>query len=513
MIIQSKETKAQPSLIDLLGGGAKGKMNSPANTLFATLLNSLSPKEEGKPVAPSVALFQTIIDPKKTDMKKIDGKNSISLNGESDRLPVDPTKNESKSADPKKLNPKILSAQNSDEAASLSKELKELLGADETKEGSAFISKELLDTLSTDQVRTLIHRAKEYLKDEIAAKAPEYQNDAKPLPKTLAGLVQLAEKLELNPREITLSAVITDIEEQKQIAPELLSKPLLETKMLTQLFATPQEPEKFDAIKQLLSDSRTKEAQASHPASITPSASETAAEGQKETPPLQPLRTLLQGLEKREPSAEPSGEIKPTEPKTVETKPSTVPTARVEGLIALLQGEIAVKEGKSEGDSGNMKLDGDTQKILQTPKADAFEVKTKEAQQSMRLFAADLKEAVQEYKPPFTRLTMKLNPEKLGEVEVTLVQRGNNVHINIHSSSTNSVAFLAHNATELKAQLAHQGITNATMNFMSGGDSQTQQEGQQRQPQNPHRSYSSFEELELSEEQLSALEIIIPHYA
>ncbi|MDD3597977.1 MAG: flagellar hook-length control protein FliK, partial [Sulfuricurvum sp.] len=75
------------------------------------------------------------------------------------------------------------------------------------------------------------------------------------------------------------------------------------------------------------------------------------------------------------------------------------------------------------------------------------------------------------------------------------------------------VAFLAHNATELKAQLAHQGITNATMNFMSGGEGQAQNQGQQNQQQNRFKSYQSFEELELSEEQLSALEIVIPNYA
>jgi len=74
---------------------------------------------------------------------------------------------------------------------------------------------------------------------------------------------------------------------------------------------------------------------------------------------------------------------------------------------------------------------------------------------------------------------------------------------------------LAHNATELKAQLASQGIQNATMNFMSGGDSQNQQAGQQQQQgqQQRFRAYESFEELNLNEEQISALEIIIPHYA
>ena len=183
-------------------------------------------------------------------------------------------------------------------------------------------------------------------------------------------------------------------------------------------------------------------------------------------------------------------------------------------LIALLQGSAETKEANSEN-TNPLKVEGDSAKGMHALKADSLEVKSKEAQQSMRLFASDLKEAVQEYKPPFTRLTMKLNPEKLGEVEVTLVQRGNNVHVNIQSNNANSVAFLAHNATELKAQLASQGITNATMNFMSGGENQHQgnTNHQQEQRQNAFRSYESFEELELNEEQLGALEIIIPHYA
>jgi flagellar hook-length control protein FliK len=130
----------------------------------------------------------------------------------------------------------------------------------------------------------------------------------------------------------------------------------------------------------------------------------------------------------------------------------------------------------------------------------------------MRHFAIDLKEAAESYKPPFTRVTMKLNPERLGEVEVTLVQRGNNVHVNIQSNNASSVAFLAHNATELKAQLAGQGITNATMNFMSGGENQ-QQNPQNQQQQNRFQSYKSLSELESNDEQLSALEIILPHYA
>ncbi len=196
---------------------------------------------------------------------------------------------------------------------------------------------------------------------------------------------------------------------------------------------------------------------------------------------------------------------------------ATPEKAKNETLISLLHGTQDTTEGQNEKSNG-LKVETEGNKNIQSLKADSLEVKSKEAQQSMRLFASDLKEAVQEYKPPFTRLTMKLNPEKLGEVEVTLIQRGNNVHVNIQSNNTTSVTFLAHNATELKAQLAAQGITNATMNFMSGGENQPQnnaqhQQHQQEQRRNGFKSYESFEELTLNEEQLSALEIIIPHYA
>jgi flagellar hook-length control protein FliK len=186
----------------------------------------------------------------------------------------------------------------------------------------------------------------------------------------------------------------------------------------------------------------------------------------------------------------------------------------MDALGALLRGsneaektEISAVE-KKEG----IKALDESPKGLHAAKADSLEVKSKEAVQSMRHFAIDLKEAAESYKPPFTRVTMKLNPERLGEVEVTLVQRGNNVHVNIQSNNASSVAFLAHNATELKAQLAGQGITNATMNFMSGGENQ-QQNPQNQQQQNRFQSYKSLSELESNDEQLSALEIILPHYA
>lgn len=458
MIVQSNEAQTKPSLIDLLGGNSKSLSASKSNDLFSKLLNSFGMQSINDD---STNGFKAIIDPKNIHSKD--------------------------------------SAKHS--------ELQTLLSGADKKE-SSLVTNELLSTLSNDQLKALINRAKEYLKNEITSKDPEYQSDSKSLPKTLGGLVKLAEKLGLEPQAITLSTIVSDPEEKASFSPELLSKPLLETKALAALPATVQEESPMEAITQLISEMKGKEQK-----NTQTEKSESSEKNPSEKTETQPLKALLQNLEKHEgetsvlSGSEKNDSIKPS--------PTSAASAnKSEMLIALLQGSAETKEANSENAAG-LKVEGESAKGMHALKADSLEVKSKEAQQSMRLFASDLKEAVQEYKPPFTRLTMKLNPEKLGEVEVTLVQRGNNVHVNIQSNNANSVAFLAHNATELKAQLASQGITNATMNFMSGGENQHQSNTnhQQEQRQNAFRSYESFEELELNEEQLGALEIIIPHYA
>lgn len=467
MIVQSKEAKSQKSLIDLLGGNTKSSAKT--NDLFSKLLTTFGMGSEDQKVAKTND-FKAVIDPKNIIVQHA----------------------------------KFTSTDHQNSAV---KELQTLLKGDEKE--TAFISKELLATFSDDQVRTLIHKAKEYLKNEITQKAPEYQSDTTKLPKSLIGLVQLAQKLGLEPESISLSNLKIEPEEKNPLPIELLSKPLFESKVLVSLESSSTQTTPFEAITQLLSDVKGKEQKNSKPLA----SDQTAKEGGDKTE-SQPLKTLLQTLEPRSESVQ-ATPLKSESEKLSEPKPSTPLATKSDSLIALLQGDGEAGAPKTETPLSRM--ESDMTKSSQAPKAlDSIEVKAKEAQQSMRHFAGELKEAVQEYKPPFTRLTMKLNPEKLGEVEVTLVQRGNNVHVNIQSNNTATVAFLAHNATELKAQLAHQGITNATMNFMSNGENQqnsAQQQHHQEHPQERFKAYQSFEELELSEEQLSALEIIIPHYA
>jgi flagellar hook-length control protein FliK len=445
MVVQSKESSKQSSLIDLPGGSSKSK-NSKTNDLFAQLLSSINPPVKGE------KSFGIVVD----------------------------SKNIKPDAATKSNNSSNISA----------KTLGDLLVNEEKK----LLPKELIDALSNDQVHSLIVKAKDFLKNSIIEKSPEYKADTKTLPKTLMGLVELADKMGIDMSEITLSTL--DTKEKplyKDLPAPLLTQSIINLKDPSTAADVSSTPKVFEALSQLIND-------------VKNTKSEPKPSKESDKIATQPLQSLLKGLDT-------AGIKTPDAEKSIsKDAPKMVTISHADALTALLREN---NDGDTKEKKEGIKSLDEPTKTIPTPKADSIEVKSKEAVQSMRHFAIDLKEAAESYKPPFTRVTMKLNPEKLGEVEVTLVQRGNNVHVNIQSNNASSVAFLAHNATELKAQLAGQGITNATMNFMSGGENQQQNPNQQQHQQQPNRyqSYQSLAELETAQQELSALEIILPHYA
>lgn len=100
--------------------------------------------------------------------------------------------------------------------------------------------------------------------------------------------------------------------------------------------------------------------------------------------------------------------------------------------------------------------------------------------ETLQHFSQDLKEAVDQYKAPITKLSITLNPNNLGEVEVTLIQRGNNLHINFNSN-TNAMNLFIQNQTEFKNSLVNMGFTGLEMNFSDQGKrEQNQNQGKNR---------------------------------
>ncbi|EAK5230085.1 flagellar hook-length control protein FliK [Campylobacter jejuni] len=100
--------------------------------------------------------------------------------------------------------------------------------------------------------------------------------------------------------------------------------------------------------------------------------------------------------------------------------------------------------------------------------------------ETLQHFSQDLKEVVDQYKAPITKLSITLNPNNLGEVEVTLIQRGNNLHINFNSN-TNAMNLFIQNQAEFKNSLVNMGFTGLEMNFSDQGKrEQNQNQGKNR---------------------------------
>ncbi|ECP5135401.1 flagellar hook-length control protein FliK [Campylobacter upsaliensis] len=109
--------------------------------------------------------------------------------------------------------------------------------------------------------------------------------------------------------------------------------------------------------------------------------------------------------------------------------------------------------------------------------------------ETLQYFSKDLKEAMEQYKAPITKLSITLNPSNLGEVEVTLVQRGTNLHINFNSNHNAMNLFLQHQA-EFKNSLVNMGFTGLEMNFSDQGKKEQQQEKKSKS----HYYEENFEE-------------------
>jgi flagellar hook-length control protein FliK len=429
------------------------------------------------------------------------------------------------------------------------------------------------------QLRSLIHDAKNYLKTQIAEVV-----QPKTMPKTLRGLVQLAEKVGIDVSKITVEQAQTkqtpallekrtaakqplilpkaerpataNVKPQEHTTEELVSSKTTDKPQKTVQQAKNEAP---TPLKNLLQDdgmetaqNRTKSVQ-NAPTDDLPVIDEPVMKTQQsKTVPVQEKAQTVKAetVSKETPVVQAKAET--SEPQTAKTeKPAAAAVAQTKAqsgnsgnmpqqnaatqvaaaseqtpesvqaskplfdttLSQLLQGEEEVRPVTEE--SNLRPQDVTTEKKATQPVTAAavqkenLEVKINEAKQMVRHLVGEIKEAVQNYKPPFTRIKIQLNPVKLGEVDVTMVQRGNNVHINI-SSNTAAVTTLAQNATELRTQLSQNGMGNATMNFSSNAE---QQQHQQHNQQRQHLA-ELYEQFENSEnfELLDQLEIIVPRY-
>ena len=160
---------------------------------------------------------------------------------------------------------------------------------------------------------------------------------------------------------------------------------------------------------------------------------------------------------------------------------------------------------ETQSDNGeNSELNAMVKDVISNAKAQSRNFQA--VRETFDNFSSNLKEQVAAYKSPFMRFNITLNPLNLGEVEITMVNRGNNLHINFNSNTQTMNLFLQ-NQAEFKNSLVNMGFTELEMNFSD----QNQQKKEQGQKSYKGSKFSS-DDAEQSEPSAPRLELVVPRY-
>ena len=435
------------------------------------------------------------------------------------------------------------------------------------------LNPKITQNISTAELKVLIFDAKKFLKDQILDSVAYKKAEVKDLPKTLKGLAQMAKTFGVDISKITLEEVKStvkpagiDLKNLEQVKPrEILRSDSKEIKLEIKLVPT----EKLGKVEELKQVASTNEVSKNEDEDIPEIKVKTtkikSAISQDDSDAIRELKVKEDTKDTKEsikiddrklevvkevkatPLFKAQEKFEHTTEQLVQTKQfkveQKIPTSRAdETLKLLLRGEkptsidtslgltkdfsvatarVVAPSATTEATKSIEKLlrgdlgeDVSKPDVLTTNKADSFEVKINEAKQMMKYLSQDVKTAIEDYKSPFTRVKVQLNPAKMGEVDLTVVQRGNNLHVSLSANNT-AINTLSMNVNELKVQLVNNGIQNATLNFSntSQGNEQNAQQQHRQNERQAREEYNYFENEEQNEEILSSLEIVVPNYA
>ncbi|WP_459101800.1 flagellar hook-length control protein FliK [Helicobacter pylori] len=115
------------------------------------------------------------------------------------------------------------------------------------------------------------------------------------------------------------------------------------------------------------------------------------------------------------------------------------------------------------------------------------ENKSAAPKETIKHFTQQLKQEIQEYKPPMSRISMDLFPKELGKVEVTIQKVGKNLKVSVISHNNSLQTFLD-NQQDLKNSLNALGFEGVDLSFS--------QDSSKEQPKEPFKE--PFKEQELT---------------
>ena len=396
----------------------------------------------------------------------------------------------------------------------------------ESKENSFGLHKEISNTLSLNELKYLLSKAKHYLSKKITQlNHTQHDKQSDNIPKTLKGVLQTAQKLDIEVTKITYETLKEEsatettshqTQTEKRISQKM--QPLRGIPLFTQKSTIAVSTKEFIETKNATLHVKTPNKQTKqhdnshHLQRLLRSTNEEKQTNSQTIQPVASFRAKTSSLENQK-ILHVTQNIKPNQ--------ETMQKTDMQNLEQLLRTEETHSTSSTHiksSDSLDVKMNEAKQMMRteETPStssthiksSDSLDVKMHEAKQMMRYLGEDIKRAIDDYKPPFTRVSLKLNPRHLGELAMTVVQRGKKVHVNL-SSNNAALNLLVNNLPELKVQLNQNGIQNASFSFNA---STSQEQNQKERHKEEHSKAYFVKQDEENEESLHSLEIIIPRY-
>lgn len=140
------------------------------------------------------------------------------------------------------------------------------------------------------------------------------------------------------------------------------------------------------------------------------------------------------------------------------------------------------------------------------------------AREALSSFVNQFEQEVKKFKPPMRQISMELSPKELGNIELTITQRGNSLHISV-VSNPQALQLFAQNHGELRQNLLNAGFEGVDLSFSSSNGQSGQSGGQnQDSEQSQKGEANSLDSLaqksqNSAEGEILAMEITLPRYA
>ncbi|GAA7379780.1 flagellar hook-length control protein FliK [Helicobacter pylori] len=229
----------------------------------------------------------------------------------------------------------------------------------------------------------------------------------------------------------------------------------------------------------------------------------TPPNNEKKTPPLKealPLNAIKRDktLSKKKPEKTPTKTQTTAQSVTPENAPKIpLKTPPLMPLIGAnppndnaptpLEKEETTKEA-SDNKEKTKESNNSTQSAQNAQASDkTSENKSTAPKETIKHFTQQLKQEIQEYKPPMSRISMDLFPKELGKVEVTIQKVGKNLKVSVISHNNSLQTFLD-NQQDLKNSLNALGFEGVDLSFS--------QDSSKEQPKEPFKE--PFKEQELT---------------